>query len=84
MGRHLGTRVRRFKVRKRKVIGLESEETQDFVRESLNMSREEAEEISFVPSGLSIPRGPMSWCDNRCSDKAVRFGQLASVVIDGW
>ena len=31
----------------------------------------EAEEISFVPSVLSIPRGPMFWCDNRCSDKAL-------------
>ena len=44
--------------------------------------REEAEEKSFVPSALSIPRGPMFWCDNRCSDKALRFWQLASVVVD--
>ena len=34
---------------KRKVIRVESEETQDHVRESLNLSQEEAEEISFVP-----------------------------------
>ena len=34
---------------KRKVIRVESEETQDYVRESLNLSREEAEETSFVP-----------------------------------
>ena len=67
---------------KRKVIRVESEETQDYVRESLNLSREEAEERSFVPSALSIPRRPMFWCDNRCSDKAVRFWQFASVVVD--
>ena len=42
---------------KRKVIRVESEETQDYVRESLNLSREEAEELSFVPSAISIPRG---------------------------
>ena len=35
---------------KRKVIRVEFEETQDYVREQLNLSREEAEEISFVPS----------------------------------
>ena len=67
---------------KRKVIWVESEQTQDYVRKSLNLSREEAEEISFVPSALSIPRGPMFWCDIRCSDKALRFWQKASVVID--
>ena len=66
----------------RKVIRVESEETQDYVRESLNLSREEAEEISFVPSALSFPRGPMFRCDNRCSDKGLRFWQLASAVVD--
>ena len=24
----------------------------------------------------------MFWCDNRCSDKALRFWQFASVVVD--
>ena len=67
---------------KRKVIRVESEETQDYVRESLTLSREEAEEISFVPSALSIPRGPMFWCDNRCSGKVLRFGKFASIVVD--
>ena len=57
---------------KRKVIRVESEETQDYVRESLNVSQEE-EEISFVPSALSVPRGPMFLCDNRCSEKALTF-----------
>ena len=66
---------------KRKVIWVECEETQDYVRNSLNLSRDEAEEISFVPSAISIPRRIMFWCDNRCRDKAFRFGQFASVVI---
>ena len=34
---------------KRKVIRVESEATQDFLRESVDLSPEEAEEISFVP-----------------------------------
>ena len=42
---------------RRKVIRVESEETEDYVRESLKLSLEEAEEMSFVPSALSIPRG---------------------------
>ena len=50
--------------------------------ESLNLHREEALEMSFVPSAISIPRGFMSWCDNRCSDKALRFWKFASVVVD--
>ena len=58
-------RVRRSKVKKKKkVIRVESEETQDYVRESLNLSQDEAEEII--------------WCDNRCSKSpqfvAVYFG----------
>ena len=66
--------------RKRKVIRVEPKETQDYVRESLNLSRDEAEEISFVPSALSIPRRPKFWCDNRCSDNALRFWLFAVVV----
>ena len=61
---------------------VESEETQDNVRESLDLSREEAEEVSFVPSGISTPRKPLFWCDNRCSEKALSFWQTASVVIE--
>ena len=76
MGRHLVTRVRRFRARpKRKVIRVESEETQDYVREALNLSRDEGEELSFVPCAISIPQRPMFWCDNQCSDKALGFWQ---------
>ena len=60
------------------MIRVGSGETQDYVRESLNVSRNEAEEIRFVPSAISIPRRPKFWCDNHCSDKALRFWQFVS------
>ena len=41
---------------KRKVIGVESEERQDYVREANDMNQEESEEISFVPSAISVPQ----------------------------
>ena len=64
-------------------MGLEeSEKTQDYVRETLAPSQEEAEELGFVPSALSEPRGPIHWCDNRCSEKAVGCWQFASVVVE--
>ena len=66
---------------KRKVIRLESEETQDYVCGMLAIGREEAEELAFVPSALSEPRGPIYRCDNRCSEKAVRDWQFASVGL---
>ena len=39
------------------MIRVESEETQDYVRESLAISQEEADEMGFVPSALREPRG---------------------------
>ena len=68
---------------KRRVIRVESEETQDYARERLaheEISQEDADEIGFVPSALSEPRGAFYWCDNRCSDEALRYLQIASVV----
>ena len=41
---------------KRKEIRVESEETQDYVRETNDMNQEEGEEISFVPSAISVPK----------------------------
>ena len=38
-------------------------------------NRDEAEEISSLPSVVSIPQKPTSWCDNRCSEKALSFWQ---------
>ena len=37
---------------KRKVIRVQSKETQDYARETLAISQEEAEEMGFVPSAL--------------------------------
>ena len=35
-----------------------------------------------MPSALSEPRGSIFFCDNRCSEKAVRCWQFASVVVE--
>ena len=66
---------------KGKVVRVESEETQDYVRETLAISQEEAEETGFVPSALGEPRRAIQ-CDNRCSEKAVRYWQIASMVVE--
>ena len=66
----------------RKVIRVESEETQDYVREANDMNQEEAEEISFVPSAISGPQKPLLRCDKQCSEKSLSCWQLASVVIN--
>ena len=65
---------------KRNMIRAESEETQDYVCGTVAVSQEEGEELAFVPSALSEPRGSIYFCDNRCSEKAVRYWQFASVV----
>ena len=71
------------KTQKRDVIRVESEETQDYVCGMLAISREEAEELAFVPSTLSEPRVSIYFCDNRCSEKAVRYWQFASMGVEG-
>ena len=62
----------KFRAPKRRVVILVESETQDYVREMFtyeDLSQEEADEIGFVPSALSEPRGAMHWCDYRCSEK---------------
>ena len=59
---------------RRKVIRIESEETQDYVCDTLAISEEEADESEL--------RGVIYWCDNQCSDKALRYMQIASMVIE--
>ena len=47
----------------------------DFARERLahdELCQEEADEVGFVPSASSEPRGAIYWCDNRGSEKALR------------
>ena len=61
---------------------MESEETQDYVRETLAISQEEADEIGFVPSAPGQPRGAIYWCDSRCSEKTIRKRQIAPMVIE--
>ena len=53
------------------------------MRKTLALSWEEAEELAFVPSALSEPRGPIYWCDNRCSEKGIRYWQIAAMVVEG-
>ena len=48
---------------KRKVIHVESEETQDFVKEGRSTEKEE-EERTFVPSAVSVPLKRLFLCDN--------------------
>ena len=81
-GKALGEEGAEILSPKRKVIRAESEETQDYVKESLNLIRDEAEETSFLPSAFCIPQRPKFWCDNRCSDNALKFWQFASVVVE--
>ena len=60
---------------------MESEETQDNVRETPAISQEEADDMGFVPSALSELRATY-WCDNRCSETAIRYWHIASMVIE--
>ena len=76
-----GEECEEIKSPKRKTSRVESEETQDYVREANDMDQEEGEEISFVPSAISVPQKPLFRCDNQCSEKTLSFWQLALVVI---
>ena len=76
-----GEECEEVKSPKRKVIRVESDETQDYGKESLDLSREEAEEISFVPSAINVPPKPMFRCDNRFSEKNLSVWQFVSVVL---
>ena len=48
---------------------------------AVRTSVEEEEELSKVPSALSIAQRPMCKCDN-CSDKALGYWQFAGVLVD--
>ena len=66
---------------RRKAIRVVSKETQDYMREANDMNQEDAEEISFVPSGIIVPQKSLFRCDIQCSEKTVSFWQFVSVVI---
>ena len=72
--------VEEVKSPKTTVIRVESEETQDYLKEARNVSHEEREEISYVPSAISVPQKHLFRCDNHCNEKAFSFWQFASVV----
>ena len=61
---------------------MESEETQNYVREAKSTEHEEEEERTFVPSAVSVPLKPLFRCDNQCSEKTLSYWQLASVVVN--
>ena len=62
---------------------VESEETQDDVREVLDLSRERAEEISFVSSAISIPQKGLCFGVTIVAvTKPSVFWQLTSVVVE--
>ena len=66
---------------KRKVISVESEETQDHVIKAKDTDHEESEEVSFVPSAISVPQKPLFRGDTQCSGRSLSSWKFASVVI---
>ena len=73
---HPGEEGEEVKSPKRKVIRVDSEETQDHVREAMDLSQEEAEEISFVPSEISVPPKPVFGVTIGAVKKPSVFGSL--------
>ena len=50
------------------------------MREAKSTDQEEAEELSFVPSAISVPQKLMFRCDNQCREKKP---QLLAVGVGG-
>ena len=67
---------------KRKIIRVETEETQDYVKEGRSTEQEEEEKRTFVPSARSFSLKPLFRCDRQCSEKTLSYWQLASVVVN--
>ena len=67
---------------KRKVFPVDSEETQDYVKEGKSTKQKEEEERTFVPSAVSVPLKPLFRCDGQCSEKTLSYLQLASAVVN--
>ena len=64
------------------VFQKENVEIEEFKQnKTLAISQEKAEEMDFVPSALSKPRGPTYWCDNRCSEKSIC---VSSATMNSW
>ena len=82
-GREILNEGEEKKKTKKKVIRVESEETQDYVKEAKSMEYEEEEERTLVPSAVSVPLTPLFRCDIQCSEKTLTDWQLAVVVNEG-
>ena len=67
---------------KKKVIRVESKETQDYVREEKSTEFEEEEERTFIPSAVSVPPMPLFRRDKQCREKTLSCWRLASVVVN--
>ena len=63
------------------MIRVESEETQDYVREGKSTEHEEEEESTFVPSAMSVPLKPLCRCDKTLQPKGPQL--LAAGVGSG-
>ena len=61
--------MNKLRAHKRRIIRVESEETQDYMRDANDMDQEEGAEISFVPSAINVPQKPLFRCDNQCGEK---------------
>ena len=59
---------------------MESEETHDYVRESKDMDQVEVEEMSFVPSEISVPQKFLCR-HSQSNEKNFSIWQFASVVM---
>ena len=81
-GARRGSEGEEIRCPKRKVIRVESEETQDYVREEKSTEFEEEEEGTLSPRAVSVPLKPFFRCDKQCSEKTLNYWQLASVVVD--
>ena len=66
---------------KRKVIRVESEEAQDYVREEKITEFEEEKQRTFIPCAVAVPLKPLFRCDKKCSGRTLGSWQLASVVV---
>ena len=47
-----------------------------------DFSQKETDKIGFVPSALSEPRGAIHGCDDRSSEKALWYLQIAPMVTE--
>ena len=72
----------------RTVMRVESVEAQDYVSatpltshvEQKMEAEEVVEELSFVPSAASEPRWALHMCADECTEKCLKFFQIAAIV----